>query len=189
MALGRLAAALLALTALSEAAEARSDYASAPKVGISGRDGALAAIDGNTILLKDRDAAIYYSSRLATFLTRAERSDAFRRLIGREVVSEGAFLAEIEVDGDMEQRSGIAAVTAKTDSGVALALIRTFDGEDRIVDLFARPREMMAIAVTGFGENVSCRATEWVSSKKTEFTPSDFRKTRCELRRGRVFGF
>lgn len=170
-------------------AAAQSNHRATPKVSLEGPGGAMAAIDGNTILLKERGEAIYYSSKLATFLTRAERSDAFRRLIGREVVSEGAFLAESEADGGVTQRSGIAAVTAKSEAGVALALIRTFDGEDRIVDLFARPREMMAIAVVGFGEHVSCQATAWVSSKQANFSKSDFEHTRCEIRQGRVFGF
>ncbi|MEO1329624.1 MAG: hypothetical protein AAFW46_08180 [Pseudomonadota bacterium] len=164
-----------------------AQYQTAPRVELA-QDTPVGGIDGNTIVLRDRGEALYFSSKLSTFLNVAERRDVFRRLIGREVLTEGAFLAERRRNGQVEQLSGIAAVTSKTDSGVALAVIRTFEGEDRIVDLYARPREMMAIAVVGVGRHVSCRATPWVSSKTASFTQADFQPARCELRRGRSFG-
>lgn len=145
------------------------------------------AIDGNTLVLRDRGEAIYFSSKLATFLTRAERGNVFRRLIGQEVEIEGAFLARRLGAEGVEDLGGIGAVTPGHAGGVALAIIRTYAGEDRVVDFFARPREMMAVSITGFGEHLSCRATPWVSSRREGFSPGDFVQERCELRKGRAF--
>lgn len=145
------------------------------------------SVDGATLILLDRGEALYFSSKLATFLTMAERRDVFRRLIGREVALEGAFLARRTVGGDVQDLGGIAAATSAHEGGVALAYIRTFANEDRVVDFFARDREMRAVSLTGFGDDISCLVTDWVSSKQTTFSARDFERERCRLVQGRAF--
>lgn len=141
------------------------------------------SVDGATLVLTRSGERLYFSSRLATFLSRVERGDVFRRLIGREVALEGAFLA---TDGAV-QRGGIAAATtAGHEGGVAIAYIRTYPGEDRVVDFHAREREMRAISLVGVGDHISCMATGWVSSKQAVFSRSDFVQEPCRLLQGRL---
>jgi hypothetical protein len=147
----------------------------------------IAAIDGNTIVLRDRGDAIYFSTQLATLLTARERNILFHRLVGAEVEAEGAFLAVTPSAPARERIGGIAAATTDPNhSSVGLVLIQTFPGDDRVVDLAARPRRYMALSLAGMGEHVSCEATPWLRIDVPS-NVDNFESERCELRRGRIF--
>lgn len=158
----------------------------APSIEIKQGD-IIAAVDGNTIILRDRGDAIYFNSQLSTLLTARERNVLFHRLIGSEVEAEGAFLAVTPSAPVKERIGGIAAATTDpTGNSVGLVLIQTFPGDDRVVDLAARPRLYMTLSLTGFGTHVACEATPWLRidvSSKVE----NFESERCEVRRGRIF--
>lgn len=159
---------------------------SAPKIQIA-EGNIIAAIDGNTIMLLDRGDAVYFDTQLSTLLTARERNVLFQRLIGSEVEAEGAFLAVTPSAPGKKRIGGIAAATTDpTHNSVGLVLIQTFPGDDRVVDLAARPRLYMGLSMTGFGTHVACEATPWLRidvSSKVE----NFESERCEVRRGRVF--
>jgi hypothetical protein len=120
--------------------------------------------EGTTILFEGGTDRLFYSPSLKNRLRQSLElgADFLKQKIARNTLTEGVFISASTEGGKWRTISGIAGISADTDSGHGiLTLLQTFPEDTNIKAFEKRDRLYAVVIVEDTASGVLCRKSQW----------------------------